>query len=94
MVEEEFAEEAEVTTPSTLSAAIDFKEGYRTVAIYFVAWGMEKGAFCTMPCEGLKGGEVAQAEFADVDGVCGGEAGRIGREIPRFHFKSTHLNAV
>ena len=55
---------------------------------------MEKGAFCTMPSEGLKRGEVAEAEFADMDGFCGGEVGRIGREIPRLHFESTHLNAV
>ena len=55
---------------------------------------MEKGAFCTMPSEGLKRVEVAKTEFADVDGVCGGEVGRIGREIPRLHFESSHLNAV
>ena len=55
---------------------------------------MEKGAFGTMPSEGLKRGEIAEAEFADMDGVGGGEVGRIGREIPRLHFESTHLNAV
>lgn len=55
---------------------------------------MEKVAFCTMPSECLKRGEIAEAEFADMDGVCGGEVGRIGREIPRLHFESTHLNAV
>lgn len=47
-----------------------------------------------MPSEGLERGEIAQAEFANVDGVCGGEVGRIGREVPRLHFECTHLNAV
>lgn len=55
---------------------------------------MEKGAFCTMPSEGLKRGEITQTEFADMNSVCGSEVGRIGREIPRLHFESTHLNTV
>lgn len=55
---------------------------------------MEKIAFCTMPSERLKRGEIAEAELADMDSVCGGEVGRIGRKIPRLHFESTHLNQV
>lgn len=55
---------------------------------------MKKGAFCTMPSECPKGGEIAEAEFADMNSVCSGEIGRIGREIPRLHFESTHLDAV
>ena len=55
---------------------------------------MEQGTFCTMASEGLKGGKIAEAEFADVYRVCGGETGRIGREIPRLHFESTHLDEV
>ena len=55
---------------------------------------MEEGAFCTMPSEGLEGGKIAETELADVDRVCGRETGRIGREVPRLHFESTHLNAV
>lgn len=55
---------------------------------------MEKGAFCTMPSESLKRGKIAEAEFADMDRLCGREVGRIGREIPRLHFKIPHLKAV
>ena len=94
MVEEEFAEEAEVAAPAALAAAVDFEEGDGGVAVDFVAGGVEEGAFCSMSGEGLEGGEVTQAEFADVDGVCGGEAGGIGREVPRLHFECTHLDAA
>lgn len=77
VVKEEFAEQAEVAAPSALTAAVDFEEGHRGVAVDFVAGRVEQGAFGTVPGEGLEGGEVAQAEFADVDGVRGGEVGRV-----------------
>lgn len=94
VVEEEFAEEAEIPAPAALPAAVDFEEGHRGVAVYFVAGGVEKGAFGTVPGEGLQGGEVAQAELADVDRVRGGEVGGIRRKVPRLHFERAHLNAV
>ena len=69
VIEEEFAQEAEIAAPAALAAAIDFKEGDGIVAIDLVARGMEKRAFCAVAGEGLKGGVVAKAEFADVNRV-------------------------
>ena len=94
VVEEEFAEEAEVAAPAALPAAVDFEEGDGGVAVDFVAGGVEEGAFGAVSGEGLEGGEVAEAEFADVDRVRGGEGGRIRRKVPRLHFESAHLDAV
>lgn len=94
VVEEEFAEQAEVPAPAALAAPVDFEEGYGGVAIYFVAGGVEKGAFGAVSGEGLERGEVTQAELADVDRVCGGEAGWVGGEVPRLHFEGTHLDAA
>ena len=55
--------------PSALAAAVDFKEGDGIVAVNLVARRVEKRAFCAVAGEGLKGGVVAEAEFADVDRV-------------------------
>ena len=94
VVEEELAEEAEVAAPAALPAAVDLEEGDRGVAVDFVAGGVEEGAFGAVSGEGLQGGEVAEAEFADVDRVRGGEVGWIGRKVPRLHFESAHLDTV
>ena len=77
-----------------MPAAVYFEEGYRGVTVDFVTWRMEKGAFCTMASESLERGEITETELADMDSVCGGETGRVGREIPRLHFESAHLNTV
>ena len=94
MVEEELAEQAEVAAPAALAAPVDLEEGDGGVAVDFVAGGVQEGAFGSVSGEGLEGGEIAQAEFADVDGVGGGEAGWVGREVPRLHFEGTHLDAA
>ena len=69
MIEEELAEKAEIAKPSALPTAVDVEKGDGRVTIDFIAWRMEKGAFGTMSGEGLKRGEIAEAEFADVDHV-------------------------
>lgn len=78
VVEEQLAEQAQVAAPAPLAAAVDFEEGDRGVSVYFVAGGVQEGAFGAVSGEGLQGGEVAQAELADVDRVGGGEAGGVG----------------
>ena len=70
MVEEEFAEEAEIPAPAALAAAVDFEEGDGVVAVDLVARGVEKSAFCAVAGESLKRGVVAEAKFTDVDRVC------------------------
>ena len=70
VIEEEFAEKAEVAAPAALAAAVDFKEGDGVVAVDLVARGVEKSAFCAVAGKCLEGGVVAKAEFTDVDRVC------------------------
>ena len=94
VVEEQFAEEAEVAAPAALPAPVDFEEGDGGVAVDFVAGGVQEGAFGAVAGEGLQGGEVAEAEFADVDRVRGGEVGGVRRKVPRLHFEGAHLDAV
>lgn len=38
VVEEEFAEQAEIAAPSTLSASVDLKERKVVVTVDFIAW--------------------------------------------------------
>ena len=94
VVEEELAQQAEVAAPAALPAPVDFEEGYGRVAVDFVAGGVQEGAFGAVPGEGLQGGEVAEAELADVHRVRGGEGGGVRRKVPRLHFEGAHLNAV
>jgi hypothetical protein len=51
VIEEEFGEEAEVTTPGSLPPAVDFEEGYVVVTVDFVPGWVEEGALFPMPCE-------------------------------------------
>ena len=78
VVEEKFAEEAEVAAPAALSAAVDFEEGDKAVPVDFVARGVQESAFGAVAGECLERGVVAEAEFADVDRFCGGEGRGIG----------------
>ena len=94
VVEEEFGEQAEVAAPAALPPPVDLEEGDGRVAVDFVAGGVQERAFEAVPGEGLQGGEVAEAEFADVDGFGGGEGGGVRREVPGFHFEGAHLDAV
>ena len=55
---------------------------------------MQEGAFGAVAGEGLQGGEVAEAEFADVHRVGGREGGGVRGEVPGFHFEGAHLDAV
>ena len=94
VVEEEFAEEAEVAAPAPLAAAVDFEKGHEVVPVDFVAGGVEEQAFGPVPGEGVVGGVVAQAEFANVDGVGFGEGRWVGGEVPGFHFEGAHLDVA
>ena len=94
VVQEEFAQQAEVPAPAALPPPVDLEEGDRGVAVDFVAGGVQERAFGAVPGEGLQGGEVAEAEFADVHRFCGGEGRGVGREVPRLHLEGAHLDAV
>lgn len=94
VIQEEFGEEAEVTTPGPLASAIDFEEGDVVVAVDFVARWMEEGAFFAVPAKLRVVAEVGEAEFADVDEVAVAEFGWIGREVPGLDLVITHLDAL
>jgi len=51
---------------------------------------MHKRAFCAVSLKGPFTGEIAQAEFADMDEFLFCEGEGVGREIPGFHFMGAH----
>lgn len=67
VVEEEFAEEAEVAAPGSLPPAVDLEERDCVVPVDLVSRRVVERAFGAVTLEGLQRGEVRQAELVDVD---------------------------
>lgn len=93
MIEEQFTQQTEITTPGPLPSAVDLEEGDVVVAVDFVAGRVHERAFRAVSLKGPFTGEIAQAELADMDDFLFGEGEGVGREIPRFHFVSAHGEA-
>lgn len=94
MIEEEFRQEAKIPTPPPLPPSINLEKTHIIVAIDLVPRGVQKRALGSMSLKLLQGIVITEAEFANVDHVRFGEAGRVRAEVPRFHFVFAHLDAL
>jgi hypothetical protein len=70
VVEEELAQQAEVSAPCPLPTAVDFKEGDVIVTIDLISRRVNEGAFRSMPFECPLIVKVTQAKFINVNDVC------------------------